>query len=95
MLGIDPDLTPMAPIARTAKRGKRIDNGPEERRLALAVVSHHHRAIAVFHFQVNRIGNHLLAVANCQVAATQGRPLTKVRFRDVKPHSFLCDFFGK
>ena len=75
VLGVDADLAAVAPADFAGERLERIDDGPQKRRLALAVVADDGRARAVIDFQVDVGGDLPLGIADRQVAAAQGGPL--------------------
>src|SRR5207253_962261 len=53
VLGVDADLAAVAPANVAGERIERIDDGPQERRLALAVVADHRGPGAVLDFEID------------------------------------------
>ena len=78
VLGVDADLAAVAPADFAGERLERIDDGPQERRLALAVVADDRRPRAVIDLQVDVGGDLPLGIADRQVAAAQGRALARL-----------------
>ncbi len=81
VLGIDADLTAIAPARFAGQRLERIDDRAQKRRLSLSIVSDDRRARAMFDFDVDAPGNLPLGIADRQVAAAQRRPLARLDHR--------------
>ena len=78
VLGVDADLAAVAPADLAGERLERIDDRPQERRLALAVVADDRRPRAVVDLQLDVRGDLPFRVADRQVAAAQGDALARL-----------------
>ena len=85
MLGVDADLAAVAPADFAGQRLERIDHGPQERRLSLAVVADDGRPRAVIDLQVDVGGDLSFGIADRQIAAAQGRALARLDARGADP----------
>ena len=81
VLGVDADLAAVAPLHVARPRGKGIDERPQKRRLALAVVSHDGGPRAVDDFDVDPGGDDAAGIADREVTAADRRPLSRLHGR--------------
>ena len=78
MLGIDADLATVSPTNFASQRRERVDEAPQERRLALAIVADDRRPRAVVDVEIDFAGDLPLGIADRQFAAAQGRSFARL-----------------
>ena len=97
VLRVDANFAAVAPLGLTGDRLQRIDECPQERRLALTVVSHDGCSVSVFNLQFDAGRHRLTVVTNRQVHAADTRSLARFdQWRaDVSGRQIDFDFFER
>src|SRR5262249_44016327 len=81
----DADLATMSPAHLPIERLERIDEGAQERRLALTVVAQHRRPRAMLDLDLDIGGDLALGIADHEVAAADRRASARVDARRPDP----------